>query len=380
MSIKTQRQSTLALKRESAYGTDPTLAATDVIEHLDDFTPPGYKPNMLERNVVRNTYSKLGKVRGSEMEAGGAISLELHGSGTGGTAPEAGPLLESAYGLENLSTAGVTEAGWTTTSGDVGVGEGVNFAVGDAVVVLIGTVYEVSWITIIATDTLTVSPAFSGAPGTGVAVGAGAHYKHAKADLKSFFMSYWLGDYARYDTPGCKVTQLAMDFTSGELIKPAFTFMAQRTEAPDVEAYTLGDPAYDDAQPLVARDMVLTVGGTSFPVSNIAVAIDNEIFKKQAVTGSGISDAIFTGRTVTGSFSLLYEDKTIEDAFRADTTAELIVVAGDTPGNMAAFRFQKIRYTETPVTVDSGLYKYDVAFDAEMTAVTGEDESSAHIL
>ena len=66
-----------------------------------------------------------------------------------------------------------------------------------------------------------------------------------------------------------------------------------------------------------------------------------------------------------GSFSLLYEDKTIEDALRADTRAELVLVAGNAAGNIFAVRFPAIRYIETPVTVDSRIFKYDVSFVCE---------------
>lgn len=371
---------------KSDYGVDPTIAAADIIEFNDDSNIPRYKPDMQERNVVRNTYSQMAKVRGAELNAEGALNLELHGSGTAGVAPEASPLWECALGEKNVSTASTTHAttACTTTTLELVTSGGAGFKVGDAVLIngadltVAVSGVEVAWVTSITDDELTVSPAFSSVPKISVAVGAGVHYKLGKNDLKSFYMKYWQGDANLYASSGCKVQSVSIGMTTGEIIKPAFAFMAKDTKAPTDEAYSLGAPSYDDQDPLVALMMAVRIAGVTYHVSDLSIELANEIYKRTSVTTSGIQKGIRTARTVSGSFSLLYENKDIEDAFRADTTAELIAVAGDTAGNVFGLRLGKIRYTETPVSVDSGLFKYDVSFEAEMTAATGEDEVSSY--
>ena len=371
--------------QKSEYGEDPTLTSANIIEFNDDSNIPRYKPDMQERNVVRNTFSQLPKVRGAELNAEGALNTELHGSGTAGVAPEASPLWECALGEKNISTTADTHASTacTTTELTLVAAGGLGFKVGDAVLIdgadLTSAVsgVEVAWITNIATDVLTVSPAFTSIPKISVAVGAGVHYKLGKNELKSFYLKYWQGDANLYASSGCKVQSLSLNFTTGEIIKPAFAFMAKDTKPPTDEAYGLGTPSYDDQDPLVALLMAVRVGGVMYHVSDISIEMANEIFKRTSVTTSGIQKGIRTARTVSGSFSLLYENKDIEDAFRADTTAELVVVAGDTAGNVFAQRLASIRYIETPVSVDSGLFKYDVAFEAEPASAGGEDEISS---
>ena len=359
------------------YGVDPTLAAANIIEFLDDSVMPTYGPEMQERNVVRNTVSKLTSVRGAELNAEGTINTELHGSGTAGVAPESDPLWECAIGVKNLSVASAIDgAASTTTVLDITTGTGdENFSVGDSVLVN----GEVAWITLITdgdagVDQLTVTPALSAAPGDTDVVGAGTHYKLSKTELKSFFGSFWRGDVDRCDFDGSKIATLGISFTTGEIIKPSFGFQSRKTFVPVSEAYALGDPSYDPTDPLVALLMLVNVGGSLYHVSDVGIEINNGIYKRTSVTTSGIQAAIRTDRVVTGSFSLLYENKDVEVAFRNDDRNELIIIAGDTAGNIFAIRLPRIRYTETPITVDAGLFKYDISWEAELTDALGEDE------
>lgn len=379
-----EQKSSLGVKLESTYGVNPTLASANMMEYLKGSDiPPAYKPDVLERNVVRNTFSKLAGIRGAEFEAGGNVSLELRGSGTAATAPDSDALWECAMGVKNTSTASTTHATTvsTLTAITLVASGGSSFAVGDAVLIdpLGGTAYEVVWVTAISTDQLTVSPAMSSIPGAGVDVGAGVHYKLSTAELKSFWGSLWLGDQERYDFPGSKVDKLSMSFSSGELVTPQFDFQSKNTVAPVAEAYGLGTPSYDSTNPLVAVNMTVTMAGTSYSVSDIALEVNNNMFKRKDVTSSGISKVIRTGRTVGGSFSLLYEDSVVDDSMRADTELELVVVAGSTAGNIFAVRLPKIRYTEIPVSVNEGIYQYDVTFEANLTSAEDELTSISYL-
>ena len=124
--------------------------------------------------------------------------------------------------------------GTSATEIIVTLGEGPNFSVGDAVLVGVGAgaTEEVAWVTAISTDTLTLSPALSATPSVGDTVGAGVHYKLFKNELQSFFGSFWQGDSVRYDFTGSKVSALAMNFATGEIIKPAFSLNMTASDPP----------------------------------------------------------------------------------------------------------------------------------------------------
>ena len=372
-----ERKSTLGIKVETDYGTDPTLAAADVIEFTKDTSTPLYKPDMKERTVIRNTFSALDPIVGAELSAEGTIGIELHGSGTGGTAPESDPLWECAIGAKAVKTGNTTVAS-AASSTSFTLTSATNFAVGDAITVVISAALEVTWITALAGADVTCSPALSATPATSAAVkNVGVHYSLSTTELKSFWTSFWRGDIVREDSPGCKVSKLEMNFSTGELIVPKFSFSAKKTNVGVTEAYGLGAPSYDTADVLVASNMKVRVGGATYDCSNVAFAIDNTQAKRQAVTTSGITKILRTERKITGSFSLLYESKGIEDAMRAATKSELVLFAGSVAGNLFAVRFPQIRYTDVPKSVADGLYQYDVSFQAGMNACVGESEMTS---
>jgi hypothetical protein len=372
-----KRKSSLAIKAESAYGTDPTIASTNVIEFVD-FTLESTRGE-ITRDVIRNTLDELEPVLGDE-EAAGNIQIELHGSGTPGTAPESSPLWKAAFGVETSSPGtSVTVANDSdVTTIDLDTGDGADHAVGQAILIdpLDGTAYEVVFITDITGDTLTVSPDLSVDHATAITIGAGTHYSTSTAGLDSLWAEYWRGDLVRETYKGLKVENLTCDFAIGAATNPTFAMQGQAAEDPVTEAYGLGAPTYDSGNVHVGRYMVIKVGGTSYPLEALSFTLNNSLYRRKALTTAGTSNIIQTARMVTGSFTLAYENKDVEQAFRDGTTAELMLVSstGDptlVSGNTFACWMPKIKYTEVPKGETEGIYQYNVAFKAILTS--GED-------
>lgn len=368
------------------YGIDPTIASGDVIEFVPPFTLEPTREE-IKREVVNRSFDEVEPVLGSERVAGD-IGVELHGSGSAGTASEADPLWQCAIGERDASSASTTIAASTTTLIKLDTGEGVNHKVGQHIMLdptSGGTgAYEASRITNISTDDLTVSPAFSEAPPVGRAITAGIHYKPTLTELHSLWAQFWRGDITLETYEGNKCSQLAIDFQSGQTINPVFSFMGQETAEPVSQAYALGTPSYDSGEVHVARYMVVKIGGVLYPVSATNVTLVNTIFERTDVTKFGLHSLIRTAREITGSFELLYENKDVDAAFRAGTTAELFILsshgATSAPviGNTFVLSFPKIRYTAVPKNAESGLYKYAVTFRAVRTL--GEDSMFASFL
>ena len=360
------RKSTLAIKREVTYGVDPVVAAVDVIEvmgapsFIDAF-------DAKERNVIRNTMSMLESVRGAE-SVSGDINVEAKGSGTAGTANDADALWEAGVGIKNASTASTTTTGSTTTSIVLTPGGGAGFAVGDAILIA----GEKTWITAKATDTLTVSPALTSAPGTGQAVGAGVHYKLANGVAKSLWMSFWRGDITREQYAGNVIESLSMNMATGEILSASFKYQGKSAVAPVAQAYGLGAVTFDLTAPLTGLNMTLTLGGSTIALSSLAFDIAHSLYRRLDLTSSGTKEIKNTGRRITGSFSLYYDSEAIETTFRNDTKAELRVTAGSTAGNIFAMRIPKLRYMAVPKSEQNGIYQYDVTWEA--VATNGEDE------
>lgn len=378
-----KRTSTFACKTETTFGVDPSIASTDVMEIVDFAPNDSY--DSIERLVVSNSLDPLAPIRGAET-LDGNIDIELHGSGTAGNPPESSPLWKGGVGPQTATTAttvanpatGATTTNVPLTTGGVAAS---GLAVGDAILINpdgAANNNQVTWITAIATDDLTVSPALSAAPVAGQSVGAGVHYKLSTTALASFFCSFWRGNIVREDYSGCKIEDISMDFSSGSAVLPSFKFQGKAQGTPVTEIYGLGPPAYDSGGLHVARYATFSLDGTTTPVTNAALSIAHDQVRRLDITSSGTNSIIATGRTVSGSFSLPYSDSALETAFMNDTNAELVIVTSDggldlTVGNTFAIRMPQIRYSSAAKTEDSGIYQYDMAFTAAKdVAVSGE--------
>lgn len=361
---------------KQAVGTSQTMAAGNVIE-WKDFTAES-KRDEIARDVNNNSYDDVEPVSGMETVSA-TISAELHGSGTAGVSSEQDALWQAAIGERTVTVSATTTAASTTTLVKLGAG-GSGFRAGQHIILdpsAGGTgAYEVTRITEIATNDLTVYPALSVAPPTGRAIAAAVHYRPSITELHSLALHFYRGGITLEKYRGCKVSGLTLDYTAGQTINPSFTLEGMNTEAPTASAYTLGTPTPDAGVVHVARLMTVSMGGASMAASNVSLNIANELFNVTALTTTGVTNVIRVKRTITGSFSVFYANKDIEDAFRNGTTATLMLVSstGGTNlvvGNTVAISLPKIKYTAVPKSKDNGIYKYDVSFRAARTL--GED-------
>lgn len=362
------KKSTIAVKKETNYGEDPTIAKTDCIRVAAIDVNDNY--DIIEVDEIRNTFSEMPPLRGLE-NTGGDITLNLKGSGTAGVVPEPDVLWECAVGVKNLSTA--TTAAADCSANTLKVASAAGLAVGDAVRLATNPV-QVVWITEKNSNTLTVSPAMSPVPGAGVAVGAGAHYKLNNDELSSFWLEFWRGDITDEKYAGNKVDTLEMDISTSAVVMPKFTFKG-KSATKTASAYSFDDPTYVDIDPIVGLKQSVKIAGTLVPCDKFNFKIANELFPRKDITSTGISKQIRTGRRIEGSFDLLYEDQTLYDTFKADTEAEAIIILSRSSmaaGNIVAIRIPKLRYVSVPVGIESKIFKYSASWRADMT--NAEDE------
>ena len=234
---------------------------------------------------------------------------------------------------------------------------------------------EVTWITSKSTDDLSISPTLSAAPDQYTDLRAGTFYKFTLNDLPSFWLTYWRGDVVEENYGGNKISQLEMDLTIGQIVKPKFTFGGVScTKASG--SYSLGSPTLTSGYPLVAMSQSIKIGGTTYNCDRFNLRITNEIYDDKDITSSGIKQKIHTGRKVEGSFSLLHRSLDIYEMFKNETTAEAVIIIGRNgfvTGQCVALRIPKMKFVKTPVGADNKLFKYDVSWEADIGTVGSED-------
>lgn len=443
------RKSTLAIKKESTFNTDPTVESTNVIR-VADFDIDG-EYDQEKYTEISNTKDGTPELRGAS-KVPGSISINMRAADTEGTAPEGDALYEGAFGSKVTSTADVVGSGASTTS--IPVTDASHFHVNDIVACIIPTVttfttdtgstkttVELTSVTGLAvgdiiqvpngdgsalieaveitavnttdknvtvspaltgapdaggtvkkasieftrvtalnteTDVLTVSPALSAAPDRHTDLRAGVFYKFTLDELPSLWIELWRGDVVHEEYGGNKIDSLEINFETGKVIVPKFSFNGVSFDK-EAGTYGLGTPSFNSEVPVVAKNMTLTIGGSSHQCDKFSFKISNEIYDDKDLTTDGIGAKIHTGRTVEGSFSELYRSLSIYTAFKNDTNSSAVIVCGAngkvTTGNAIVLIIPNMRYIKTPVKADNDLFKYDVSYKA-MNGLLGNEDSA----
>lgn len=101
-------------KLETVYNTDPVpvVGTNAILVRNLTYATAGLR--MIDRGAIRASLGDLQKIYGGELRKIG-FQVEVKGSGTAGTAPEIGPLLQAAGLLETI--VAVTSATYTPNSG-----------------------------------------------------------------------------------------------------------------------------------------------------------------------------------------------------------------------------------------------------------------------
>lgn len=374
------RKSSVACKAETSYGVNPTLAGTNMFEFVD--CTLDYDEEYLRSERIRNSKSQFEGVLGSETVAGD-VTVELHGVVTNGQPPETDPMWQGVFGTYRTNTTATTSTSGNTTT-QITVTAGTGYNAGDIVMVDPSAggsgAYEVVFITTKASATqLNVTPYLTtSAPGTRTVYGGRQYLLNAGTGatgdaLPSLFFGYWRGDVTSYGFGGCKIASLAIDFTAGQPVRPRFSIQGQAVATLTSSSNTMTGYAPQTAQMMIARYMDIKLSGavTNTPLVSLSLNITNDLQRMMDMTTAGTQNILQTARSVTGSFSLMYENKDIEDAFRAGTTATLMVACSSPAangylvlGNTFAIFLPKIKYTKAGKSNDNGMWRYDISFEA----------------
>lgn len=160
---------------EVSYGVPVHPSATHAMQFLTASVNVAHeRVNRADKTSTRSYIERI-----THRKAGTwSVNLYVLPSGSNTVPPDVHDALQRGVGTQVSVPNGATIAGSTTTAINVGVGTGVNYTVSDGIGILnaIGEL-EVSFVTAIAGDVLTVSPGFSQAPAAAATVYGSTTYK-----------------------------------------------------------------------------------------------------------------------------------------------------------------------------------------------------------
>jgi hypothetical protein len=219
------RSTVVAVKKEVTEGVPvvPTSGA-DAIAIQDDFTmEPAF--DTLDNAEVKASIGAAKTILGNENPTA-SLSHYLKASGTAGTAPNYGELVESFMGGVSAAVAEYdTVAASTTTVVKVDTGEGATFERGEFLLIKDPTNgYRVRPIDSIASNDLSIGFQLPTAPAAGVNLGQCVLYKPANTGHPTVNLWAYLGNGGAIEMmAGGRVTSMNIDAAAGEFINANYS-------------------------------------------------------------------------------------------------------------------------------------------------------------
>lgn len=369
------RKRQVAAKIESQEGTAETLAAADakILAYNPKMT---FNPEMLDRDVVRSSFSPIGKLVGKR-PGGYAFRIELRGSGAVATTPEWAKFLQ-ACGFEVNSLKKITIG--AITGGPFQHGETITGTSGTGRVVIKTTTGTTTLYYVVLSGTIgtgeVITGGTSGATATtgSAASDAGKEFKLITDSIPCLTIGDY-GDGVRSLLSGAR-GKVKFTFKSGEPVFLDFDFSGVDGGVSDVALLsgivheTTIPPAFLSAS-LLLDAYAARLGEMDLDIANVLTARDDVNAAK------GLLSYAITGRRISGSYNPEMVTVATHDFYgkwTGGTEAILDFIVGSTTGNKFRFYGPKLQYTKVEDDARDGLQIAKCSFDLNGTVSPGNDE------
>ena len=383
MSMLTRKRQ-VAAKVEAQEGTAETLSASDA-GILVNFSPKAmYEPQMYQRDPVRSSLTKLGKLAGKR-SAGIDFSIELRGSGSLTQEPEWAKLIKACgfavTALKKISIGAITSGPFVHGETITGDSSG---ATGRVVIKTengTATLYYVELSgTFISTDEITGATSGASANASDDPVDAGYEVKTISSSIPSLTMGLF-EDGIRKVVKGCRGT-VKFNFKIGEPAMIDFSFKGVESGVADVPL--LSGVTFDSTVPPVLLNASMSADDVSLNVGEMEIDISNTLASKDKIDDAkGILSYMITGRDPQGNFNPEMVPVATHDFFNKwfnNTPMVLDLAFGDTDGNKFRFYAPSIVYNKVDDGDRDGIQLAQTSFDLTGSMNPGDDELSLLLL
>lgn len=219
------RASIFAIRKEVTAGTYLAPSAATQFLPLRPGNELSYEPEKLESDELLNDIGAAKAFIGKEIVSGKHAAYLKH-SGVEGQEPQSGVLYESLFGSRTVNaTEYDTIAGSTVAKAVVDVGEGVNFYEGQALLLKIGSGYEIRNINSITGDNLFFNFNVPNAPGVGINLGKAITYIPVAQGHPTLSTTKYLGNgFAIEASSGNTVTEMSVKADANGFGEVQFSF------------------------------------------------------------------------------------------------------------------------------------------------------------
>jgi hypothetical protein len=339
------------------YGTLQTLTAAKALRHIDFQAQydPKARVNSTEKKDTPGTATLFDRRVVANL---GNLTGLIRPSGTLNTLPESSFLFEAAFGTKtNVTLAttvmGVVDSELAPTSTVFSIDDATGLTVGQAVLVTVGAVKYVRWVTAIAAAVaaapakkITIAPALPSAPAVDAAVKTCINYSLTTDLATSIMLLHALPGFRR-ELRGIGLDKLQMMFDANE--EPRFVVSGpaqqQLSDAAAIDVSSMGFTTVGGNPPsgLVGD---LYIANTAYLFKKLGVDLTNGVVARNSEYGNdGLATEVYRDgrRTTQLTLDAFAETAaTLYDLAKAGTYASLMKQTGRTEGNIVALYCPKV--------------------------------------
>lgn len=288
-------------------------------------------------------------------EARGVTTANAADDGTTASHGEMGLSLRATMGDVDLDVGTTFAAGWTTTTGDVASAAGLR--VGSLIYRIQGGSEpapgkaEVRRVSNIATNTLTVTPAWTTAPSNTDVCYAMACYQAASSGHQTEDIVIKGQDSSEHLYTGCMGDWTLSPLAARAVGEFAWTYVADDVDHTSAKGSL---PAETDSypDPVVVRCAPFYIGSTETLTSEVGLSLGNDIQPKAATSGcQGRAGWVVVGQDITWTSKVYFAEGNITQ-YVGGTTQELLFYADDGIGNVVAISIPAAQIVQSPTYED----------------------------
>ena len=169
---------------------------------------------------------------------------------------------------------------------------------------------------------------------------------------------------------GLVVSKMDLNFTQADILLASFSLEGAGYETETGQTKPACTPPSDT--PFVGKNAKFTYNNTTTNAHNLTISVENKITSVESITSEGYVDKVFVEKTITGQFTVLFEDFSYLDDLTNQTVGQLFLDIPKGDQHIGAF-CPRIKVTEVQINDNSnGLIEVTVSFRAEKDASRGE--------
>lgn len=379
MTIETGALEQAYFKVETSYAASAAtggeaLSATDAIRHEE--LAFSSKKNREASNQKSGTPDVATSLPRKQTSSFNLSRILWEPSGTLGTAGNQAKFLKAGFGAQTTPNLNTTVASGPSATGAT-LTSGTGLAVGDIVVVTVGTAREVTRLKTVAGAAVTWDT-LSGAPSIGAAVVSGVNFKLASNITESLsgYKFYNAGNF-KQAVFGAIVEQMQFTIDEKEVALafqgPAGRYADSSAGGGTIQAKpgahtTVGAPASGLVGGLHVDDAVFQIISLSTTVNNNLELRNKEAFQPWATGIAGRADK----RQVTLSITAYLEDLNLLGKANSVVKAAVRCLVGDTNGSMVGLVAPSVEFEIPDVGNETG--PKQITFEGIAYAINGNDQ------